>query len=506
MDVIPPIRYARSGSVSIAYQVLGSGPVEIVTIPPFAQNIELMWERPEFREILDRVSRFARLVHFDKRGTGMSDRSARIPTLSERVDDLRAVMDAAGVSRAILHGISEGGPMAILFAVSDPERVQGLVLHATTARFARTLTDPEVAAARSAIRRKWIDCWGTDDSITLALMAPTGLADEGWRTWWPRYERHAATPSAVEALSDELQTMDVRHLLDRVNCPTLVIHRSGDPVVDAADAEELAERIPGARLAMFEGIDHFPQIGDVHDWLDELERFATGLEPTSRPTGRHRHRSIQVRTFGGFSVIRDGHQVKLSEWGSRRARLLCKRLAAAAGSPVPRDVLAELLWPDDDDITRLGARLSVQLSTVRRILGGGIQADRDAVRLDLDRVALDVAIFRDEIAGRRFESAIAIYRGEFLPEDVYDAWAEQPRERARSDYQEALRRLADEAVERGDHDRSCGLARRLLDADPYDVDAHERLCTALSASGRHGDAERAREIQHARVGDLGIES
>ena len=143
---IPPVRYARVGAFSLAFQVFGSGDRDIVVIPPMAHNIELMWERAEFRRIFDRMGRYARVVHFDKRGTGVSDRTAPVPTMDERVDDTRAVMDAAGLDRCFLYGLSEGGPMAVLFAVTYPERVLGLVLHASQRRG----SCPPTRAPRSA--------------------------------------------------------------------------------------------------------------------------------------------------------------------------------------------------------------------------------------------------------------------------------------------------------------------------------------------------------------------
>src|ERR1700712_2116460 len=147
---VGPIRYARNGDVRLAYQVYGSGSVDMLAIPPFAQNIELMWERPEYSSMFERVGRFARVVHFDKRGTGMSDRGAAVATLDERVEDIRAVMDAAGLPRAVGHGFSEGGPAAILFARTYPERVVSLVLQATAATLVDAGVDPQAAAARQA--------------------------------------------------------------------------------------------------------------------------------------------------------------------------------------------------------------------------------------------------------------------------------------------------------------------------------------------------------------------
>jgi DNA-binding SARP family transcriptional activator len=225
----------------------------------------------------------------------------------------------------------------------------------------------------------------------------------------------------------------------------------------------------------------------------------TSSETQTGPPERSRGRGA-----GGFIVIRDDVEVPLAAWGSRRSRLLCKRLAAAAGEPVPREALFELLWPDDPDRSRLGARLSVQLSTVRRVLGGGVVADRDSVRLDLDAVSLDLARFGSAIAADRWGEAVAIHRGPFLPEDAYEPWAEPPRERARAAFVAALCTLADRASVEQDHATVIGLAQRLLETDPYDSSAHERLVEALEASGQHGEARQARHRYASRMHELGV--
>jgi len=212
----------------------------------------------------------------------------------------------------------------------------------------------------------------------------------------------------------------------------------------------------------------------------------------------------EIRTFGGFGVRRNGTEVPLSAWGSRRARVLCKRLAAAGGQPVPRDVLFELLWPDDPDPSKLGARLSVQLSVVRRVLDGGVIADRDSVSFDLDSISLDLEQFRAAITAGRLAEAVAIYRGPFLPEDLYEPWADAPRNRARAAYVTALGSLTDEASGRDDHVAVIDLAQRLLEADPFNSDGHRRLISALDRAGQHGAARQARDRYSDHMRELGI--
>ena len=496
---VPPIQYAQSVGARIAYQVIGDGPVTIVGIPPFAQNIEIMWERPEFARMFERMATFARVVHFDKRGTGMSDRTP-MPTLDERVDDTRAVMDAAGIERAVLHGVSEGGPLAILFARTYPERVSSLILHGTAARFVGDET-PAERDQRRAWEALFARVWGTDDSFTLRVLAPS-VTDPSYVVWEPRYERQSATPPDLAELLALRGDIDVTALLPHLTVPTLVIHRTGDVVVPVEHGRELAAAIPNARLAEVEGIDHFAHIGDTDSWLDIVEEFVTGTPVMATARPRRPPSVTEIRMFGGFAVVRDGEPVRTSAWGSRRARQLCKRLAVAAGAGVAREQLIDLLWPDEADSEsygRLGARLSVQLSTVRRILGGGVIADRESIRLDGGAVHVDLAEFNDAIAAGRFGDAVALRRGELLPEDLYEDWVTPVRDRARLDFATAVRALLPEASAAG----ALPLALRWLEVDEYDQDAHRAVIGALRALGREREAALAADSYRARMEELG---
>ena len=421
----PAVRYARASGADIAFQQFGDGDVDVVFIHPMAQNIELAWERPEFSRMFNRFGTFSRVLHFDKRGTGASDRTLAIPTLDERVDDIRAVMDAAGVDRAVMYGVSEGGPMAILFAVSYPQRVTSLILQATSACFFPVARFDEERTARLADLLQGADVWGTEQSTLLHMFGAEAADDPAYRAWQPRYERQSATPRAIAELLSMLEEIDVTPLLADITVPTLVVHRLGDTALPVAHAQSLAAGIPGARLVVVDGEAHFPHVGDTAAWLDAVEEFVTGLPPApSRPTTAATPRPYaEIRTLGGFAVRRGGHDVPSSAWGSRQARQLCKRLAAAAGNPVPREQLIDMLWPDEaTPLARLGARLSVQLSAVRRVLGGGVTADRTSIRIDPDVVHLDLVTF--DAAAREHDDAtiVATYRGGFLPEDPYDGW------------------------------------------------------------------------------------
>ena len=499
MADIPAIQFAPARGGRLAYQVFGDGDATIVAIPPLAQNIELAWEWPAIRIMLERLSSFSRYVHFDKRGTGSSDRRAQVNGIDERVDDLRAVMDAAGVDRGHLFVTSEGGPMAILFAATYPDRVESLTLTETGPSLVPAdFTEDDRAGLRD--RQKWFaELWGTPDSPVVDLFAPSLASDPEFRTWHQRYERHAASTDSLRELLELQSEMDVRQVLPVLDVPTLVLHRTGDPVVPVELGRELAEKIPGAQLVELDGVDHFNYAGD-QSWIDVVERFVTGQVKPRPP--RPDPPSVSIVTLGRFAVEVDGVEVPTSEWGSRLSRQLCKRLVAARGWPVTRDELFDLLWPDEFDRPKLGARLSVQLSAVRRVLGGGVVADRQSVRLDLDEVATDLDSFHaapDEAA------VVAAYTGEFLPEDRYEDWTAGTRDEVRSRFVVAARNLAGRAFERGEWQRCAELGRRLIEVDPYDENAYRLLVDALTAAGEPGEARQAHAAWSTAMAELGVE-
>lgn len=334
---------------------------------------------------------------------------------------------------------------------------------------------------------------------TGAVIAISG--DEEFVAWWPRYERQAATRDALGPLFDLNIEMDARGALPHVECPVLILHREGDRVVPVERAREtlrlLVEAGADVRLVELPGDDHFSFAGDFDALADEIERFTTGTV-RERPAVAAHH--AEVRTLGGFEVLVDGIQVPTSEWGSKRARTLLKRLVAAQGWPVTRDELIDLLWPGELS-NRLNARLSVQLSAVRRVLHGAVVADRSTVRLDLDAVDVDL-----ERWSALVDDAAVVdgYPGDFLPDDVYEDWSAGVRNEARSRFVTSARRVVDEAQTSGDHDRVESLLRRILVADAYDEPAHRALIVTLHATGRLGEARAAHDAYTAVMGDLAV--
>lgn len=307
----PEVHYARSGNLRIAYQVLGKGPLDLVFVPGFISNLDHYWEEPTLAHFLSRLSSFSRLILFDKRGTGLSDRLGNLPTLEERMDDVRAVMDAVGSERAALLGISEGGAMCALFAATYPERTQALVLYGTYGHFPTWVLPPDkLAAFLEMIERDW----GTGAS--LRAFAPGKMADERFRRWWARFERLGASPSAVIALMQMNNEIDIRHILPAIRVPTLVLHRTEDPRVSVEAGRYLGAAIPGAKFIELPGSDHVAWVGDVDRLTDEIEEFLTGARAVVEPD--------RVLATVLFTDIVDSTK-RAAELGDRRWRSLMEQ-------------------------------------------------------------------------------------------------------------------------------------------------------------------------------------
>jgi pimeloyl-ACP methyl ester carboxylesterase len=278
------IRYADSDGLQIAYEVFGTGPRDLVLVHGWVTNVELIWEHPRVARALERLASFCRVINFDKRGTGLSDRVPvdRLPTLEERMDDVRAVMDAAGSSRTVLLGHSEGGPMSVLFAAAYPERVEGLVLYGTFATRLRHEDYPWAPTPEERERhvRAVKEGWG--GVVHLAELAPGVADDEEFREWWARYLRSSASPAAAAALTSMNSEVDVRSVLPTIHVPTLVIHRAGDLRTDVGGARWLAGQIPDARYVELPGEDHLIW-ADPDPIIDLVEEFITGVPPTAVP-------------------------------------------------------------------------------------------------------------------------------------------------------------------------------------------------------------------------------
>ncbi len=281
MPMPPPIKYTKSGSVHIAYQVVGEGPMDLVLVHGWVSHLELNWEEPSIARFIERLAGFSRLILFDKRGTGLSDRvsESELPTLEQRMEDLHAVLNAVGSQRAALMGISEGGPMCALFAATYPERTSALIMCGSYARWLRDESCPwaptreQHEAGFAAYERGW----GTP--IGFKTIAPSASADERYRNWWARYLRMGASPGAGVALYRMNIEIDIRSLLPSIRVPTLLLHRSGDRLISVEASRYMAERIPGAKLVELTGDDHLLFLGDTEAPLVEIEEFLTGVRP-----------------------------------------------------------------------------------------------------------------------------------------------------------------------------------------------------------------------------------
>lgn len=269
-------RYAKSGELNIAYQEFGAGDVKLVLIPGWASHVENLWTLPEFAGFAEKLAQFARVIILDRRGTGLSDPVADPPTLEERMDDVRAVLDAACWERAAIWGISEGGPMAMMFAASDPERVEGLVLYGTFARFSRTDDYPHGIPLEA--NQRWIAwleaAWGSGELSR--MFAPSLSADPSVMRNLARLERLAMSPGTARKLFGCLAETDVRHVLEAIRVPTLILHRAGDQPVRVGHAEYLAEHIAGAKYIQLAGNDHLPWAGNEDALIGEVREFLTG--------------------------------------------------------------------------------------------------------------------------------------------------------------------------------------------------------------------------------------
>jgi class 3 adenylate cyclase len=310
--VEPETRYAQSGDLAIAYQVVGDGPRDVVLAPGFISHLELAWEEPSLRRFLLRLASFSRLILFDKRGTGLSDPTPTAPTLEERAEDLLAVMDAVGARRPVLLGFSEGGTMALMFAATHPERTAALVLYGAWARLARASDYPEgVELAKLDGLLGLVDRWGS--GVGLAAWAPSRGDDPRLRAWWGRLQRSGASPSMARSLFASYPDLDARCLLQSVRAPTLVLHRRGDRMVPVALGRYLGAHIPEATCVELEGEDHLFFVGDADDLVDEIELFLTGE--------RHAHPTDRVVTTVLFADV-VGSTALAARLGDRRWREL----------------------------------------------------------------------------------------------------------------------------------------------------------------------------------------
>ncbi len=273
----PETRYANSGGVSIAYQVLGEGALDLVVVPGWVSNLEATWDDPDREAFYRRLARFSRLILFDKRGTGLSDRVVDLPSLEVRMDDVRAVLDAVSSQRAALFGWSEGGPMCALFAATYPKRTSALIMHGS---YPRWLIAPDYECGRTQqqlddflaeIERNW------GQPVGIEARAPSRAHDEQFRQGWARYLRSSASPAAAAALLRMNAQVDIRDVLPSVRVPTLILHSVNDRALPVQASRYMAQRIAGAKYIELHGVDHLPYLSDSENITGAIEEFLTGV-------------------------------------------------------------------------------------------------------------------------------------------------------------------------------------------------------------------------------------
>ncbi len=299
-------KYARSGGASIAYHSVGNGSTELFYVPGPASNVELMWDEPVTARYLRRIASFARLVLFDRRGTGLSDPVDRPPTLEQQMDDARAVVRAAGLRRPALFGVTDAG-LCALYAATYPEEVSALVLWEVAAYGAEFLTEELRQTFLDALEQGW------GQGSLMALYAPSGVGDLRFTEWWARYQRACVSPGMARQLIEFVTRADIRSVLPNVRVPTLVLHRTDSGVVPVALGRDVADRIPAARFVEVAGQDNYPWIGDVDSWFAQFEEFLTGA--------RQPHTTTRVLATVLFTDI-VGSTTRAAELGDRRWREL----------------------------------------------------------------------------------------------------------------------------------------------------------------------------------------
>src|SRR5258708_1039658 len=346
-DGRPDTKYPRSGDVNIAYQVAGSGPVDVIYVMGWVSNLDYFWEEPAYSRFLSRLAASSRLILFDKRGTGLSDRvhDSELPTLEQRMDDVRAVMDAVESERAVLFGVSEGGPMAALFAATYPERTDAMVIYGC---YAKRVWDPEFPwAPTPQERQQFFDAllqgWG--GVVDLETLAPSVANDGAFRQWWSAFLRRSASPGAALSLAKMNTHIDIRQVLPFIRVPTLIIHRTGDRDIDVGGSRYMAQQIPGAKYVELPGMDHLPWVGDQEAILREIEQFLGGIvfsprfervlatvlgvhiNHADKNIGAHRHTTAksEIQRFRGRAIASDSSRLVATFDGPARAiRAACK--------------------------------------------------------------------------------------------------------------------------------------------------------------------------------------
>jgi pimeloyl-ACP methyl ester carboxylesterase len=327
MTFPPETRFTQQGKITLAYQVLGNGPIDLLLVPGFVSHLEYGWEEPSYARFLMRLASFSRLILFDKRGTGLSDRIAGVPTLEQRMDDIRTVMDAVSSPRAVLLGVSEGGSMSALFAATYPERTSALIFDASVVKAAWAPDYPwgttveELEQRSEKYRREW------GGPVDLERFAPSVQNDERFRQWWAKFLRLGASPNAVYLNRLHNMEIDIRDILPVIRVPTLIINRTEDQIVFMEEARYLHEHIPGSKLVELSGGDHFWWVGDSEAIINEIQEFVTGERPVIEPE--------RVLATVLFTDIVDSTR-RAAELGDRRWRDLLASHNASVSHEIAR--------------------------------------------------------------------------------------------------------------------------------------------------------------------------
>jgi class 3 adenylate cyclase len=394
MSDLPTTRYVKSDDVHIAYQVFGEGPLDLLFVPGFVSNVEAMWQSPEYSAFLRRLASFSRVILFDKRGTGMSDRGSQIFTLEQRMHDVRAILDEVGCERAALFGISEGGPMSLLYAATYPERTAALVIYGSYAKRSWA-PDYPIGWKDDQWQRVFDNFerhWGTPESLAVTMWQPSLTGNKQAAERVASYHRAAASPGAAVAIMRMNREIDVRDALPTISAPTLILHRTAERVLDVAHARYMAQRIPGAKLVELAGIDHSFVAGDRETLLDTVEMFLTGARHVREP-----ERVLATVLFVDIA----GSTERAASMGDRAWRTLLENFHAKV-----RDELQRYRGREID--TAGDGFLATFDGPARAIRCAG--AIRDAVRaLDLD-VRSGVHTGECEVAGEKL-AGIAVHIG-----------------------------------------------------------------------------------------------
>jgi class 3 adenylate cyclase len=376
MDASTATAYAKSGDLSIAYRTFGEGEIDLVIVPGFVSHVELLWEHPVMARFLRRLTSFARVIAYDKRGQGLSDRPADPPTLENSMDDLCAVLDATESEMPVVLGISEGGPMSMLFAATFPERVSSLILYGTYAKMVKSPDYP--SGVPDDVLDRWGDLmrrdWG--GPVGVEIWAPSMAGDAAFTEWWGRLLRQGASPAGAIALIDLYRELDVRGVLSSISAPTLILHRSDDRIVRVGQGRYLAENIPGARYVEQPGTDHLAWVGDQDALLDEVEQFLLGSH-----RGPEHERALATVLF--TDIV--GSTEKAAELGDKRWRDLLER---------------------HDAIVR--RQLHIHRGREVKTMGDGFLATFDGPA----RAIRCAAAVRDELAAIGLEIRVGIHTGE----------------------------------------------------------------------------------------------